>query len=86
MINFAGSSVVHYPTDEYGEGYLGGDIAYDREIQVADMKIFVLIHALPLHIWTTRVVDLILQPYCVVHTIDEDCFSSKTVTCVGSTC
>ena len=37
MITIAGSSIVHYPTDEYEEGYLGGNLDYDSEIQIADM-------------------------------------------------
>lgn len=86
MINIDGSNVLHYPTDEYGEGYLGGDLDYGREIKLADVQILVQIHALTLHIWTIRAVERILQPYCAVHTIDASCLLSKTVSCVSSSC
>jgi hypothetical protein len=84
MLCLAGSDVICYSTDEYAEGYFGTPFEeYDHNDEVLDIYTEVQIHALPLHLRTIKAIERILLRYCVVHTIDDDCLSSKSLDCVS---
>jgi hypothetical protein len=48
IIRFGKSNMLCYPTDKYAEGHLGGNITYDMDDEIANIKFEVQIHALPL--------------------------------------
>jgi hypothetical protein len=66
-------------TDLFAEGYFGGNLEYDSDDEIADKYIVLEIHALPLHLWTVKAIERILQPYCVVHSINDVALSSHNL-------
>jgi hypothetical protein len=87
MLRLAGSDIICYRTDEYAEGYFGTPFEeYDHNDEVADIYTEVQIHALPLHLRTIKAIERILLHYCVVHTVDDDCLSSKRLDYVSCAC
>ena len=86
LTHLAGSNVLCYPTDEYAEGFFGGNLMYNIDDEVPDMYLDIQIHAIPLHLRTIKAVERILLRYCVVHIVDDDCPSSKKLDCVSCSC
>ena len=86
MIRLAESDVLCYPTNEYAEGYYGGELAYELDDEVAEMYVEFEIHALPLHLRIVRAIERVLLRYSVVETVEDSCLSSEKLDCVSCAC